>query len=468
MNTLLAEDALRVLALNDLGKSTRPTAKLYPHQWLWDSAFIAIGLRHKDVQRAKDEILSLLDGQWKNGMIPYIIFNDATEYHAGPTLWRSEVSPHCPPHIKSTGGTQPAMIAEAVVRIGQSLSPKERKIWYKQVYPRLSEYHEWLYRDRDPERTGLPVLFHSWETGLDNNPPWMEMLHAHALSSRLWLMDKSKTLMKFMERFRKDTSVVPANQRMSTLELMAFYDLVRTMRKLKYDDAELYKKSKLVVQDVGFNSILVRATQHLGDIAKQIGQPLPPLTAKAYKRGVSVLDTLWDEETGYYYNKDMRTGALIKTPTISSFLPLYAGKLPKENVQALLRHLRDPLSFGAKYPVPSTPLNSPWFKPQCYWQGPTWFNVNWLLIQGLRNNDAAEEAQRIKSSLLRLVKKHGMWEYFSPVDGMPAGAPNFSWTASLTLELLSETPKPIDTTEMSQYSRSKGRGARRGVAASTH
>jgi hypothetical protein len=434
----LTKEAVRVLKLNDLGNSTRPTAKLYPHQWLWDSAFIAIGLRHIDVERAKQEIRSLLKGQWKNGMIPYIIFGPAKEYHAGPSLWKSHVNPNCPDGVKSTGGTQPPMIAEAVVRIGQSLSARERKAWYREVYPALAAYHEWLYRDRDPQGTGLVVLFHSWETGLDNNPAWMEALHKHALSRRLWLMDKSNGLTKFMERFRKDTSVVPANQRMSTLELLAFYDLVKQMRALKYDDAKLYKKNKLLIQDVGMNSILVRATQHLGVIAKEIGEKLPANTAKAHRRGVKVLDQLWDRKTGYYYSKDLRTGELIKVPTVASFFPLYAGALPKTRVDSLLQHMHDPLEFGADYPLPSTPLSSPYFKPSCYWQGPTWINVNWLIIQGLRQNGQMKQAEAIRSGLLSLISKGGMYEYFSPLDGTPAGAPNFSWTASLTLEMLND------------------------------
>jgi hypothetical protein len=276
---------------------------------------------------------------------------------------------------------------------------------------------------------------------LDNTPPWMEMVHKYALTNKLWLVDKSKALSKFMERFRKDTSVVPAEERMSTLELMAFYDLVRRMRALKYDHKQLYKKSKLVIQDVVMNSILVRATQHLGAIAKEIGEDLPPHTQKAYNRGAGVLDQLWDEQTGYYYNKDVRSGALIPHPTVASFIPLYAGKIPKGRIKRLLEHLHDPLEFGAKYPVPSAPLDSPYFKQHCYWQGPSWVNTNWLIITGLRDNGELAEAERLKAKTLEMIKKGGIYEYFSPLEGTPAGAPNFSWTAALALELLNEPPQ---------------------------
>src|SRR6202012_2706007 len=76
---LLAE-AAEVLQANDRGNYTVPAQNLYPHQWLWDSCFIAIGLRWLDVDRAQTELQSLLRGQWANGMFPNMIFSDKGEY----------------------------------------------------------------------------------------------------------------------------------------------------------------------------------------------------------------------------------------------------------------------------------------------------------------------------------------------------------------------------------------------------
>ena len=39
----LLDGARSVLDENWLGSSTLPSRTLYPHQWSWDSAFIAIG-----------------------------------------------------------------------------------------------------------------------------------------------------------------------------------------------------------------------------------------------------------------------------------------------------------------------------------------------------------------------------------------------------------------------------------------
>lgn len=434
-DALIAE-AKRVLKLNDLGGWTRPTATLYPHQWLWDSCFTAIGLRQYDVRRAQQEIRTLLEGQWKNGMVPFIRFSDATTYHAGPELWRSDVSPDCPPDVRTTGVSQPPMITEAVVQIGAKLAPAKRLAWYREMYPALARYHEWWYRDRDLERSGLVTVVHSWETGLDNNPAWMEILHRHALSPKLRTLDKSKTLIKLLEMRRRDTSVVPAKQRMSTLDLMAFYDQVRSLRRMRYDDARIMRRHKLLIKDLVINSVLIHATHLLGGIADEIGEKLPPHTAQARTRGADVLERLWHEEDGVYYNLDTRTGQLVRVLCHASIIPLYAGTLPEARVQALLRHVHDPEEFATPYPMASAPLNSSYFNPQRYWQGPSWMMTNWLLWQGYLRNGCDEEAETLRRASLRMIRDNGMHEYYSPIDGKPAGAPDFAFSAALALDML--------------------------------
>ncbi|HEV7454111.1 MAG TPA: hypothetical protein VGO07_02525, partial [Candidatus Saccharimonadales bacterium] len=100
-----------VLAHNDRGLYTIPARGMYPHQWLWDSCFIAIGIRHYDIERAKIEILSLLRGQWENGMVPHMILTPGRKDHPYLGVWRSWISPYSPDHVSTSGITQPPMIA---------------------------------------------------------------------------------------------------------------------------------------------------------------------------------------------------------------------------------------------------------------------------------------------------------------------------------------------------------------------
>ncbi|HEX5700188.1 MAG TPA: glycoside hydrolase, partial [Rubrobacter sp.] len=114
--------AAEVLRENDMGGWTRASPTLYPHQWSWDTAFIAIGLAHLDTGRAAGEIRALLEYQWKNGKIPHIVFNpDAPpeSYFPGPEHWASAAdSPDAPSGPSVTSGLcQPPVHALAARRI---------------------------------------------------------------------------------------------------------------------------------------------------------------------------------------------------------------------------------------------------------------------------------------------------------------------------------------------------------------
>ncbi len=65
----LLEEAKAVLEGNWTGTFTMPTPHLYPHQWSWDSAFIAIGYAHYNQEQAEQELRSLFEAQWNNGLI---------------------------------------------------------------------------------------------------------------------------------------------------------------------------------------------------------------------------------------------------------------------------------------------------------------------------------------------------------------------------------------------------------------
>src|SRR3712207_8113526 len=118
----LAARARRVLRKNDMGVWTRAAPNLYPHQWSWDSAFIAIGLAHTSTRRAAKELLALFDHQWKTGKVPHIVFNpDAPpgSYFPGPDHWAcAAASPDAPPAPPYTSCLcQPPVHAIAALRV---------------------------------------------------------------------------------------------------------------------------------------------------------------------------------------------------------------------------------------------------------------------------------------------------------------------------------------------------------------
>lgn len=430
----LLNAAKEVLKQNDRGLYTVP-AEPYPHQWLWDSCFTAIGLRHIDVERAKMEILSLLRGQWSNGMVPHIIFSRGREFRHDQNVWRSWVSPFAPDKAKTTGITQPPMLAEAIVRIGQKLPTIERRSWYRQVWPNLLAYHQWMYQERDPHGEGLVLQIHPWETGLDNSPPWMSELQNHLLPPWVRFVRATK-LDAVIGLFRRDTRLIPRGQRLSTIEALALYDAQRRLRRKAYNIDDILDHSLFAIEDLAFNSILVRANDHLIEIAKSIRADVPPDLLARIEMTPKTFDELWDPYTNMYYPRDFVTHRLLKEPSVASLLPLYAGCISPERAALLVKTLESEHLFGPPYPVPSAPLNSPWFDPERYWQGPTWFNTNWMIIDGLKRYGYHHHAAALAESMLELAGQHGCYEYFNPLSGEPLGAPNFSWTAALTIDLI--------------------------------
>ena len=433
--TDLLNDAKRVLKLNDRKSWTVPAAGLYPHQWLWDSCFIAIGLRHLNIERAKTELTSLLRGQWQNGMLPNMIFDNDPAYRRDRQLWRSWLNPYAPDDVATSGITQPPMLAEAVVRIGEKLKLSERRSWYNSMYPSLVAYHEWIYGERDPHDEGLAVLLHPYESGLDNTPPWISELRKHSTPWWINLIERLR-LDGLVNLFRRDTRHLPPGQRMSNIEAMAYWAALRRLRRKAYNSEAILSRSLFAVEDLGFNCILIRANTHLKQIAKTVAKPLPETLTTAMARTQTALEQLWDEDAGQYYYRSFVSRKLIQQTTIGTLLPLYAGTVSKERAAQLVSLLKHRNFFGASWPVPTVPLNSPYFDPYKYWQGPTWLNTNWLIVDGLRRYGFDKEVQLLSKRTLQLVANQGMGEYFNPLNGDPAGAADFSWTAALTIDLL--------------------------------
>lgn len=431
----LLEQSITVLAANDRGDFTVPAHGLYPHQWLWDSCFIAIGMRHYDIERAQTEIVSLLRGQWSNGMLPNMILTYSKSSKHKPEMWRSQISPFAPDNVPTSGITQPPMIAEAVVKIGEKLPADERRRWYQKVYPAILAYHEWMYNERDPHSEGLVLQIHPWETGLDNTPPWMYELHQHLLP--FWIRAVRATkLDHIITLLRSDRRYALPGERLSTIDGLALYSVQRRLRRKGYDIHKILTHSMLTIEDLTFNCILIRANSCLRTIAKAIDKEIPESLAASMKKTKNALDQLWDAYTGEYYSRNFITHKLIKVPTIATLMPLYAGSLTDERAEHIVKLLTNQHMFAAKHPVPTVPVNSEWFKQHMYWQGPTWVNTNWLLIEGLERCGFEKEADELRQKTINLVKEHGFNEYFSPLDGKPAGVENFSWTAALTIDLL--------------------------------
>src|SRR5262245_1013000 len=133
----LARRALAVLDANRRGAWTCPSAELYPHQWLWDSCFVAIGLARGDPARAADELRALFGGQWSNGMVPHMVFADDVRDVGSTRIWRSRENPLAPRAVETSCITQPPVLAVAVARVADALPAAARDQFLVEMLPKL-------------------------------------------------------------------------------------------------------------------------------------------------------------------------------------------------------------------------------------------------------------------------------------------------------------------------------------------
>lgn len=429
-----------VLEQNDIGTYTVPNLGLYPHQWLWDSCFISIGRRHIDPVRAQQEILSLFQGQWKNGMLPGIILRanrreDQPKYDRHENIWRSWLNPNSPDGVATSGITQPPMLAEAITKIGEKLPVTERRIWYRKVFKGLVAYHSWLYSERDPHGEGLVLLIHPWEAGLDNSPAWMSELNSHLLP--YWIRAVKKLKLDFIfGLFRTDEKFAKKHQRTTNVEALALFDVQRRLRRKAYDFNKVIDHALFAIEDLPFNCILIRANELLREIARFIDEPLPASLTKSMNKAEKELQQLWDEYSQEFFSRDFISHRLIKESTIACFMPLYSGVIDKDKAARIIEQLKNSHMYKTRFPVPSTPISSAWFQPARYWQGPTWVNTNWLIIEGLKRYGYHLEAKELTDSTINMIENSGFYEYFSPLDGSGEGTDSFSWTAALYIDLI--------------------------------
>lgn len=425
----LIAHARDVLDANWLGQATSPSVHLYPHQWSWDSAFVAMGYAYTNQDRAQTELRTLFTGQWSNGMVPHIVFVDNIQpYFPGPEVWRTSGAPDAPGHPLTSGIVQPPIHATAAWHVFQHAADRRQaRRFLADLLPRLVAWHEYLYRERTRDGEVLVEIWHPWESGMDNSPMWDDILARIGVSAGATTRTFDRT----------DLRVAEPAERPTDEEYDRYIHLVELFRHYNYDGAAIQATSPFVVLDVLFNSILVQANRDLAAIARELGEPDARFEYWAAATARAVDTRLWDDDHGYF-DVDVTTGQRLTGAVWSRLSPLFAAVPSMQRAGSLADDVMSATVTidGLGSVVPSLAPDDPRFDPTLYWRGPVWINANWLISEGLRRYGFVDQARTLDTAMVELARRSGFSEHYNPKTGRGHGGAEFAWSAALVLDIM--------------------------------
>tara|TARA_B100000700_G_scaffold226214_2_gene249599 strand:- start:40 stop:1296 length:1257 start_codon:yes stop_codon:yes gene_type:complete len=409
------EIAKKVLKTNRRSGYTLPTNnELYPAQWNWDSAFISLGYSYFNMEYAIEELEKLVSGQWEDGMIPHILFHDNDEsYFPNHKTWG------CGNKIPSSGITQPPIIVTVIKKIvDQNKLDQSQMKRIESIIKKLKKYLDWFYNYRDTSKIGLVSIIHPWESGLDNSPIWDSSL------------DKVK-IDENLSYERRDLNVSRSSNRPLKKDYDGYITLLNQFKKNKYNPSKIVSDSMFNVIDIGFNSILIRATKDLIELAKKFNLNFADLENKILKSEESLIKFYKDKDQSFF-SYDFKNHKLINVDAISNYFILFANLQNQDINNRVINKLKKYNSQKEYFFTTVNPKDKT-FEETRYWRGPVWINSNWIIYQGLKNKDI-KFAKLVKKITLKLLEEKNFHEYYNYTNGACLGANNFSWSAALYLD----------------------------------
>jgi glycogen debranching enzyme len=110
--------------------------------------------------------------------------------------------------------------------------------------------------------------------------------------------------------------------------------------------------------------------------------------------------------------------------TAQSLFPIMFETIPPEMLDKVIASLQDPEKFWLSYPVPSVSKSEPFFNPnrnRLLWRGTTWPILTYFVMEGLLKHGKDKIAKEMLDRWTDMYLKHGIWEYYNPLDGEGLG-----------------------------------------------
>ncbi len=250
-----------------MGHATRASASLYPHQWSWDSACIAIGYSRWDQSRAQAELRGTLRGAVGRRPPPaHPLRAERAATSRGPSSGR-----------RSSRLTRPAIRRR---RESSSRPCTQRRCGRSSVTRRTaktrSAFSASSSRSWRPGTSTCTASARVTTTGSSRSG---------TRGSRAWTTRRCGTTPsrgstpspdEIPPYERVDVEFVDANERPTDDHYDRYAYLVKLYRDRNYEPERIRDDCPFVVRDVLFNSLLVQANRDLAEISRVVGADPEP------------------------------------------------------------------------------------------------------------------------------------------------------------------------------------------------
>jgi putative isomerase len=181
---------------------------------------------------------------------------------------------------------------------------------------------------------------------------------------------------------------------------------------------------KLLLADVGLMSMYILDCNYLSKIAHELGKDDVKLELeKRAGKYSKKLESLFDEETGIFLNKNLVTGKLSQRLSPTLFYPLLAGIASQKQAERMINeHFYNPNEFWGEWIMPSIARNDSAFKDNNYWRGRIWAPMNFLVYCGMKNYNLPDARKDLVEKSAKLILKswngeHHVYENNNAVTG---------------------------------------------------
>lgn len=425
--------------------------KWFVGMWAWDSWKQAVAAARFNGSLAQDNIRALFDYQISSDdsirpqdagtIIDCIFYNQDSSRGGDGGNWNERNS-------------KPPLAAWSVWNVYKQTNDTA---FLKEMYPKLTAYHNWWYTNRDTDQNGIA------EYGA--------MVHdAHY---------------KYVEgsdsEIEKDANGDPVVNDEAVIEAAAWESGMDNATRFDQEGSgpddtgvKVFKNKDASGKVIGYsinqesvdlNAYLYAEKGFLKSIAQELGhtEDAEKYEAEAKKIADYINSNMYDAETGFYYdlqtNQDGSEKKLLvnRGKGTEGWLPLWANLATAEQAQKVRDNMTDPEKFNLKVPFPTASKDNSKFVASTYWRGPVWLDQALYGVEALQNYGYTQDAVQMATALFDnaegLLGDGPIRENYNPLTGEGLHTKNFSWSASAYYLLYQNTLTGSDTTSQTGIAR---------------